>query len=422
MEYNIIDKKSYHIHTLKTNRFKQSKIEIFFRVNATKDNLHLYTFLCDLLNHSCKEWPTKRELILKAKDLYNTYFSFRNILIGETVLFYATTTFINPEHIDEKDYLDKVVKSFFSFVLNPNVINNEFDKTAFNVVKNNIIMDIKSIDEDPDRKAMEKAFKLMDEDSISSTSLLGSIDQIEKITPESIYNVYKDIINNSNVDIFVSGNIDMDNIVFLIDKYYKNNYIRTNNYNYFVENKEVRKIQKRVDQDNFDQSQLVCLFNINDVTDYERNIVFWVLNFILGNGGLNCKLYKYIREDNSLCYRISSLYLRYDNILCISSALAYENVEKTIKLIGKAIKEMQKGIFTEEDIIDAKKNMFMSLDIQVKNPWAVLNSLEIKYFTGSYDLEEKRKFLEKVTKEDIIKLAKKIKPNTYYCLREVNHE
>lgn len=422
MEYKIIDKKSYNIHTLKTNRYKTSMIEVFFRVKATKENIHLYNFLSDLLDYSCKDCPTHRDMVLKSKELYNTFFHFRTIVMGETIAIYASTNFINPKYIDENNYLDNVIKSFFSFIQNPNVKNNEFDNTTFNVVKNNILLDIDSINENPERKALRNAFNLMDKDSISSVSILGSKEQIEKITPSNIYNLYVDMIENANVDIFVSGNIDMENICFLIDKYYVNNRIRNNEFNYFVENKNTNKIKKKIEIDNFDQTQLVCLYNVNGLTKYERDIVFWVYNYILGNGGLNCKLYKYVREENSLCYRISSLFIKFSSLLCITSSLAKENVDTSITLIEKAINEMKKGLFTDDDLIDAKINMKMALDIQRKSPEVILDNLEMKYFSGTYDIEEKISMLEKVTKEDIIRLANKVKANTYYELKEAEHE
>ena len=146
------------------------------------------------------------------------------------------------------------------------------------------------------------------------------------------------------------------------------------------------------------------------------------MNYILGSGGLSSKLYRYVREENSYCYRISSMYFKYDNLLCIGSSLAKENVNHSIKLIDKAVKEMQSGNFTEEDVINAKQNMLMALKVNRNNPSAILSNYEFKYFINNYDLEEKIVKLENITKEDIVSLAKKLKKNTIYILSEDNNE
>jgi len=168
----------------------------------------------------------------------------------------------------------------------------------------------------------------------------------------------------------------------------------------------------------FLQSQLVLLYNLEDLNKTEKEITFHLLNYILGSGGLSSKLYRYIREENSYCYKIASMYFKYDNLLCIASSLAKENIQHTIKLINKAIKEMQTGDFTEDDIKDAKQNMLLSLNVNKNNPNAVLANFQFKVFLGNYNIEEKIELIEKITKQEIINLAKKIKLNTVYVLSE----
>ena len=116
------------------------------------------------------------------------------------------------------------------------------------------------------------------------------------------------------------------------------------------------------------------------------------------------------------------MYFKYDNLLCIASSLAYENIEHTLKLIKKSIKEMQSGNFSDEDINDAKKNMLLSLKINETNKNVVLSNYEFKVFLDNYNIEEKIKALNELTKEDIIAVAKKIKENTIYILKEANNE
>jgi predicted Zn-dependent peptidase len=116
------------------------------------------------------------------------------------------------------------------------------------------------------------------------------------------------------------------------------------------------------------------------------------------------------------------MYFKYDNLLCIASSLAYDNINDAIKLIKKSIKEMQKGIFSEDDINDAKKNMLLSLNVNKNNPSAILASYEFNYFLGNYLINEKIDKLNAITKEDIVKLANKIVDNTYYVLSEDKNE
>ena len=262
----------------------------------------------------------------------------------------------------------------------------------------------------------------MDENSSSAYGTLGTKEDIEKLTNANIYSIYENLINNTCLDIFVCGNTNMEPIVKAIKNRVNKHQINDYKEDYYIDNKVAKKAQKKDEKSTFLQTQLVMLYNVVKPTKKEREITFHLMNYILGSGGLSSKLYQYVREQNSYCYRISSMYFKYDNLLCIGSSLAKENVSHAIKLIKKAINEMQKGEFTDEDINNAKQNMLMSLKVNRNNPSSILANYEFKYFIGNYDLEEKIEALDTVTKEEIVNLAKKLKENTIYILSEANNE
>ena len=422
MEYKQIDCKSYKIHTIKTNRFKTTKIEVVFRLNVTKENLAINSFLAMMLNESSKKYPTRRNVSIKCEQLYKTYYYAYANKVGNCLNTIFTISFINQELINEKGYIESIIGFLFDMILKPNIQNGEFDLNTFNIVKNDILLDIDSIEENADKKAINNALNTLDIDSISAYSILGTKEEINKITPEKLYEYYLYLINKASVDIFIIGNTKMDNIVDNIKTRYHNRCLRHNNITYYIDNKLRKKVITKEDKSSFLQTSLVLLYNLKDLTKNEKEITFHVLNYILGSGGLTSKLYRYIREENSYCYRISSMYFKYDNLLCIASSLAKENVNHTIKLINIAIKEMMDGKFTEEELNDAKKNLLMSLNINKNNPSSILSSYEFKYFLDNYTIEEKIELIDKITKDDIIKLANKIKANTIYVLSEEDHE
>ena len=422
MEYNKIDCKSYNIHTIKTNRFKTTKIEVLFRSKINKENVALYSFLASCLSESSQKYPNRRALAIKCEELYKTYYYCYANKIGDCLNTIFSVNFISPEYINEKNYLEDVIKFLFAMITKPNIHSEEFDINTFNIVKNNIILDIESIEENAEKKAINRSLEALDDKSISSINILGTKEDVEKITPENLYKTYIELMSKSTIDIFVIGNTNMDRITKLIKDNYHNHQMRFNKIDYYIENKLRKKTLLKEESSSFLQSQLVMLYNLENLNKDEKEITFHVLNYILGSGGLTSKLYHYVREENSLCYRISSMYFKYDNLLCIASSLAKKNIDKSIKLIRKAIKEMQKGDFTDEDIADAKRNLLLSLNVNKNNPNAILASYEFKVFLNNYSIEEKISLIEKITKEDIIKLASKIKENTIYILSEESNE
>mgnify|MGYP003596172458 CR=1 FL=1 len=149
-------------------------------------------------------------------------------------------------------------------------------------------------------------------------------------------------------DIFIIGNLDELEVKRIINKYFKLKVVKTHELNLYVKNEVNKKVNEIGHDSEFVQTSLAMIYNILDMDDYEKNIVFHLYNYLLGSGGLTSKLYQSVREKNSLCYNINSMYLKYDYLLLIMVSLDETNREKAIKLISQGVKEMAKGEFTDK--------------------------------------------------------------------------
>lgn len=422
MIYKMYKCNSFNVHTLKTNKFKTSHIEIIFRKQIIKEELGSYALLIDVLSENSKAYPTRKDLIIKFEELYKMSIYGTTSKTGNVLNSSFIVDFINPEYIDDKNYLEEVIKLPFELLQNPNATNEEFDLKTFNIVKERIKREIKSINDNSFKVCVKKAFEAMDKNSPTAYSLFGTIEEIDKITPDSLYKLYKKFFKENVCDIFVIGNLDMDEVVSLIKKNFKHRYINNSNLVLKVDNKVKKKETIKSDISDNIQANMVMIYNIKDLNPIEKNITFSVFNYIFGNGGLTCKLYQRIREENSLCYSINSMYLKYDELLLVHVSLENSNVKKAITLINKCLKEMVSGNFTEEEVKDAVANLCISLDLAYDNNVSLLNNYVFNYFDNMPLIDERKDMLNKTTREDVINLAKKIKLNTVFTLKGKEEE
>lgn len=420
MKYKTYNCNSFNVHTIKTDKFKTSHIEVIFRDIANKEEMGAYSFLADMLSQSSKTYPRKKDLITRFEELYKIIVYAATLRVGNILDFHISLDFINPEYINDQNYLEEVIKTLFDIVENPNVTNDEFDLKTFNIVKDRFKREINSLKENPMKQSIKEAFKAMNANTPTSYELLGTLENLEKITPSSLYKTYKNLRKNFKVDIFLIGNLEMDDTVQLIKKYFKNRYIIENKLDLMVDNKEVKRlVVKSMSSDNV-QSNLVMIFNLKNLTDVEKNITFNVFNYLYGSGGLTSKLYQSIREKNSLCYAISSMYLKYDKLLLVHISLEEANVKKATSLVKKELKNMQAGNFTEEELKDAINNMVISLDMAQDNNVSIINNYVFHVFDNLPMPEERVEMFKNVKKEDVINVAKKVKLNTIFTLEGRN--
>ncbi len=417
MEYKKINCKSYNIHTIKTDKFKTVRMEIVFEREVSKEEMPIYSFLADALSETSKEMPKRKDVAIKLEELYDAHFYSVTNKVGNLFTISFVMEFIDPAYINEKTYFEKALAFPFDVLSNPNFNNQELDIKTFNIIKKRIKEEIESIKESSERLAIINALNAMDNSSISSYRVLGSIDDIEKITPSMLYDYYLKLLNESLCDIFIIGNIDIDKCHKIITKNYKNRIIKTNKIKLLVNNALRKKVLCVQEKSNFLQSALVLIYNISNLDKKDKDITFNVFNYILGSGGISSKLYKKLRVENSLCYGVRSLYLKYDGLLIVLVTLNHSNVQKAEGLIKEAIKEMQNGSYEEDEVKDAIKNLQFSLKTSLDNNSSLLNNYIFNYYDELPLIEKRIELLDSVSKDDLIRCGKHLKLNTIYVQR-----
>lgn len=414
MEYKKYDCKSYNIHTIKTDKFKTVRMEIIFSREVEKEKMPVFTFLSDILTDCSKKYQRRKDIAIRLEELYKANFYGVTNKVGNLFTISFIIEFIAPKFIKEKNYLEDVLSFPFQIINNPKVKNREFDITNFNIIKRRMKEEIESIKENPDKLAIINALKTMDQASPSSYKVLGTLDDLDRITPANLYDAYEDLFNHSNCDIFIIGDINPDECKNIIKENYKNRVIKLNRPNLNVSNEVRKKPIEKSEYSNFVQSTLVMIYNINNLEKDLKNSSFHVFNYILGSGGISSKLYKNLRTDNSLCYSVRSLYLKYDGLLVVEVSLDKSNVALAEKLIKKCIKEMVNGDYSDEIIEDTKKNLTFSLKMGLDNNISILNNYVFNIFDNLPLLESRIDLINKCTKEDLINCGKSLVLNTIY--------
>ena len=415
MEYKVIDCNSYRIHTIKTDKFKNCSMEIMFRNKLEKNKITSNNFVVDMLMHTSKKYPKRREVAIALESLYSA--SLRGVCtrLGNSFLISFCMDFLNPKYC-EKGYLEDVVAFPFEMLQNPNITNNEFDSRSFNIIKNRLKADIESLKEKATRYAYRRSLINMDSSSPTSYSMLGTIEDLESITTSNLVDSYNDMLNNYVCDIYVIGNLDMDKMVELIKKNFNNRTIKEQSIELFIDNKTKKKVLEVEESGKYEQDSFIMIHNLVDSTKRERDVVIHLFNVLFGSGGLTSKLYKYIREENSLCYSVNSNYQKYDRLLMIYAGIDKKDKDLCIKLVNKALDEMINGEFSDDDFDNAKRTIISSIKMSEDTLGGIINNYLFNELDNLPLYDERIKEINSVTKEEVIELAKKFKLNTIYLL------
>ena len=133
------------------------------------------------------------------------------------------------------------------------------------------------------------------------------------------------------------------------------------------------------------------------------------------------KLFKVVREKNSLCYYISSSYDAFNGVMVITASIEGKDYHQTVQLIKEQLKEMQDGCFDQDDIDIAKLMIKNSMKKTNDEP---LSQVAVQYnrdITGKKETNEQ--YLEKienVTYQDIVDVCQNIELDTIFLLKGRN--
>lgn len=421
MDYIKKDLGSYNIHLIKTNKFKTVTVKVIFRHKIKKEEITIRNILTSLMIFSSKNYNSKRKLTIRAQDLYSAGIGVNNSRTGNYLNSIFTLNALNDKYT-EKNNLNNAIDFLCEILFNPDIEGNKFKKSNIDIIKTRAKANLLSIKEDSSNYSLIRCLEEFDKKSPVSYRMVGYLEDLENIDEEKLYTHYIEMINKDLVDIFIIGDINETEAIEKIKSHFKLRILKKDNPNYELKEKKTRT-KKLFSKElyNAKQSKVNIVCTCNGLNEYEKNYVLPLYSVILG-GGTDSKLFKEVREKNSLCYTIYAYPNKLDNILIIQTGIDKENFKKTHELIEKNILDMKKGKFKEKDIEVAKQYFETSFDESEEDPNSIIDIYAAIEFLKSDDLETKRKKMSEVKKSEIIKLAKKIKIDTIFTLEGDQNE
>ncbi len=419
MQYIRKDFGTYKLHMIKIDTFKTIKVRVCFRRPIKKDEITMRNILCNMLVQSCSKYKTKRQLSIKSQDLYASTISSNNARLGNYINTEIDLTVLHDQYTEEGNF-KQALEFLKDIIYNPNVEDLKFDEQSLEIVKTNAKIALEGIKEDSNLYSVVRLLEIMDKDSPISYRSMGYLEDLEKINSSNLYTYYKNMLEKDLMDIFVIGNIDVLEIEELIKENFEVKTFKKQRAKYLLEEKKGRIRKKMaIEKEENNQSKLAIGCRVMDLSEYERNYPLTLYNIILGAGD-DSKFFKEVREANSLCYYIYSVPNKLDHILIIRAGIDKENIKKTVSVIEQQMTAMKKGKFSEDDIKTAKEYFQTALDNIMESQSSIIDAYYMMELLGIDDIEKRRKKMNKVTMEEIIKVAKKVKIDTIYCLEGIS--
>ncbi|MEM8689234.1 MAG: pitrilysin family protein [Pseudomonadota bacterium] len=302
-------------------------------------------------------------------------------------------------------HLDDSVDLFAAALNTP-----RFDQVPFERIRNQIILNIKSNDQDPERIASKEWLKLMFANHPYGRTRRGTQESLMALTPEDLRNVTKRLFARKGLKIAVVGDIKAEQLGKLLDRVFgqlpKDGGV--------VKLKEAEVMAKpavQIIDRNIPQS--VIQFGHSGIKrDDPEFIPAYVLNFILGGGGFGSRLTEEIREKRGLTYSVYSYLSPYDHGALFVGAASTQNARagETVNLIRSELERMAKDGPTAKELKDAKTYMTGSYALRFDTSRKIagqLLAIQVDNLGADY-VKNRNDLINAVTLDDLKRLAKRL--------------
>lgn len=337
------------------------------------------------------------------------------------VLKFYIESISNEYALNGENILKACVENLLDIVFNPIQKNEILNEEFLEVEKENLKDVINSKIDDKDLYALDKCISNMYGESGFGLYKYGFIEDVDNITIESISEYYNWLINNSKIDIYVSGNIDNDEIKNILEQNQNIKKLKPRIENYVLNN-EFTEIKSAVQEKNVEEKMNVTQGKLViglDITKQMENLqaVGLVYNAILGDGA-NSMMFQNVREKAGLAYSAKSMFVKQKLNIFIRCGIQIENYQKTVDLVKVQLNNIKNGNFTDEDIENAKTYLISGIkSIEEEQDTEVIFYIGQEISKVNMTLEEYTQKIKKVSKEDIVNLASSVCINTVYFLR-----
>ena len=410
------------IHKIETNQFKTNLYAVFLATPLSRENVTKDALIAAVLRIGTMSIPSQDKISKELEEMYGASFDCGIEKTGDNHIIKFYLEALNEEFLPEKEELtQKCINILLDIVTNPLIENNGFKKEYVDSEKENLKQIINGKIDNKSRYALDRCIEEIFKGEPYGLYKYGYIEDLENITPESLYEYYKKLIQNCKIDIYYSGLFNDNKTEEIINKKLQENKIESRKAEYIVNNETTEKKnieQTKIIEDSMDitQGKLVLGLQIND-NNKDSRFAASVYNAVLG-GGANSKLFQNVREKNSLAYTASSSYIRTKNIILIHCGIDIDKYKKALETIKEQLEDMKKGNFTDEDVEDSKKLIISSI-----KSISAEQDTEITYDYGQelsgehITIKEYEEKIQNTTREQIIEIANKININTIYFLK-----
>ncbi len=406
----------YRLHIVQTEKYKTNTFVWKMKSPLNKEDNTLRALLPYVLQSSSKAYPSTTHLRSYLDELYGASLYVDLAKKGEYHIISFSLEVANEKFLSDPTPLLKKAIEFFSEILTkPNADNSTFDQTTVESEKRTLKQRIQSVYDDKMRYSSFRLVEEMCKEEPYALSVHGQMEDVDKITPQRLYQYYQQAFSEDEMDFYVIGDVKAEEVQAIANELlqFEARTPKTAENHRTYQSLEVKEVQEVQD---VKQGKLNIGYRTNVAYGDEDYFALQVFNGIYG-GFSHSKLFINVREKASLAYYCASRLESHKGLMMVMSGIDHNHYDQAVSIIKEQMQAMKQGDFTDQELEQTKaviKNQLLETIDTSRGMIEILYHNVVSH--TNIALSEWLEQMDKTNREQIIKVAEKIELDTIYFL------
>ena len=408
-----------YLTAVQSDKFKTGCFSLNLLRPMKKEEAAANALLPSVLLRGSEEHPDIASISGKLDDLYGASIGTLIRKKGGVQLVGFYCDYVQDEYVTEPVFAP-VMEFLAELLLRPKLEDGAFPAQVVEGEKQNLLNAMLSRINDKRTYANSQLIRTMCAGQSYGIPRIGEPEDLEAITPQSLYAHYRQILATSRVELFYMGSLHGDAVAEVLKK----TLAALPRADEFVPvgtepAPKARPVQEKSEQLDITQGKLSLGF-FTDITASDPRYPALVLLATVFGGGATSKLFLNVREQMSLCYYASASYEKFKGVLVVSSGVEFSKLETAKQEILRQLEACKKGEITDDELESARGYLVSDLKIAMDSPGRLDDYYMGQILLGQdgimADLAEK---IARVTKEEAAQAANALRLDTIYELKGV---
>lgn len=351
-EMTITLAKGVHLHMMPSKKFKTVSIKIKFKTPLQVEQMTKRSLLANLLDTNSQHYPTQTDLRKKLSELYGASFATGVSKKGNFHILSMSLNVVNDKFLADTGVVNEAITFLEQLLFYPNVFNSAFHKETFDREVSNLMDEYDARYDNKQAYASMAVRDLYFDQESQRVPSDGREADLKQCTPENVYTAYQEMMEKDQIDIFVLGDINEEQIEAAFQEFtFKDRSMQATPVFY---KQAVHKKKEKIEQQSVVQAKLNLVYKTSAYYHQKNYYAAQIFNGLFG-GYPHSKLFMNVREKESLAYYASSNLDTFRGTLFVQSGIDQSQAKHVEETIEKQLTAMKKGEFTDEAIEQTKK-------------------------------------------------------------------